>query len=149
METVYLTGFYGVGKTMIGKAIASRKSLPYLDMNAISDPITQGMIVSINPLMVSDEENRHFIKRTGRVIYMRAKADTIMNNIEPYYKELPLFNNDFTVFSVEKQLNIYKPYFEELQNYVIDIDGKDLKELISEGLAIYNYINKVKSHIFV
>ena len=144
-----MTGFYGVGKTMVGKAIASRKSLPYLDINDISDSITQGMIVSINPLMLNDEENRHFIKRTGRVIYMRAKANTIMNNIKAYHKEIPMFSSDFTVFSVEKQLDIYKPYFEELQNYVMDIDGKSLKELISEGLAIYNYINKVKSHILI
>ena len=149
METVYFAGFYGVGKTMIGKAIASRKSLPYLYMDSINNSITQGMIVAVNPILVKDEDNRHIIKRSGRVIYLRAKADTIMKNIESYHNEIPIFKNEFTILSIERYINVYKNYFEELQNYVIDIDGKSLKELISEALAVYNYINKVKSHIFI
>ena len=134
---------------MIGKAIASRKSIPYLHMDSIDKNITQGMVVSVDPVLLNDEENRHKIKRSGRVIYLRAKVDTLYNNLKSYYKDIPIFTNDFTEFSVENNLKKYKPYFEELQNYAIDIDGKNLEELISEALAIYNYINKVKSHIFV
>ncbi len=178
METVYLVGFYGVGKTMIGKAIASRKSLKYLDINnyieekenasikdiyqskgpdyikslekyALKNSITQGMIVSTSAVLVSDEENRHLIKESGRVIYLKASADTIYDNIKNYYKDIPIFNNDYTVLSVENYINVYRPYYEELQNYAIDIDGKSIEELISEALAIYNYINKVKARIFI
>ena len=35
METIYLAGYHGVGKTMVGKLIASRKDIKYLDTDQI------------------------------------------------------------------------------------------------------------------
>ena len=178
METIYIVGFHGVGKTMLGKVLASRKNLKFLDTDLavsekegkelkdiinvhgidyyndlgkyiIKNSVEQGMIVSVGATLVSDEENRHIIKRSGRVIYLRASADTIYRNLQKYYNSIPLFRGDLTVLSVEKHLSTYRPYYEELQNYAIDIDNKNLDVLLSEILAIYNYINKVKSHIFI
>ncbi len=178
METIFFAGFYGVGKSMIGRVLASRKNLSYLDIDTaicekedkqikeiidekgfkyyesvgkyiLNHSITQGMIVSTNATIVNDEENRHLIKKTGRVIYLRARADTIYKNMQKHHEDTPIFNDDFTILQVEKYLDIYKPYYEELQNYVIDVDDRELEDLLSESIAIYNYINKPKSHIFI
>lgn len=178
METIYFTGFHGVGKTMLARVVASRKNMPYLDTDtyisekenkpikiliqekgidyykslekyAIKHSVEQGMIVSLSATLPSDEENRHLIKGSGRVIYLRAKAETIYKNLQKHHEDIPFLTGDFTILQIEKYLNTYKPYYEELQNYAIDIDGKSLDELISESIAIYNYVNKAKSRIFI
>ena len=178
METVYLEGFHGVGKSMLGKVLASRKNLAYLDIDSaivekenrdiktivqesgveyyrnlekyiLKNSITQGMIVSTGAGIVLDEENRHLIKKSGRVVYLRAKASTIYSNIENYHNDIAIFSNNFTVLQVEKYLDMYTSYYEELQNYAIDVDDKSIEELIPEVIAIYNFINKPKAHIYI
>ena len=46
-------------------------------------------------------------------------------------------------------LNEYEKYYDELKNYVIAIDDKNLDTILSETLAIYNYIHKFKCHIYM
>ena len=87
------------------------------------------------------------IKKTGRVIYLKSDVNNIYNNLKDNYSEY--LDNKFSVFTVENDLNIYKPYYEELENYVISVDGKSIDELVSEILAIYNFMNKAKCHIYI
>lgn len=178
METIYLTGYHGVGKTIIGKLLASRKDLKYLDTELdieeqekssteeiknkkgldqynslekyiLKYKINQGMIVSLSSEIPKDEENRHLIKTSGRVIYLRAKPDTIFSNINNDLTKKSRLNSNLSVLTIEKELNELKPYYEELTNYAIDIDNKKLSDVFKEALAIYNYVNKVKCHIFI
>lgn len=176
METVFLVGYYGVGKTVLGKILASRKNLKFLDTNAfieekegknlksiinekgieylkslekytMKNNIIHEMIISTGATLVSDEECRHIIKKTGRVIYLKSDAKNIYNNLKENYSEY--LDNNFSIFTVENELNKYEPYYEELENYVVSIDGKSIDELVSEVLAIYNYMNKAKCHIYI
>lgn len=178
METIYLTGYHGVGKSLIGKLIASRKELKYIDTDLfikekenksieeiistkgidyynnlgkdiLKNNIEQGMIVSISSDMPRDDENRSLVKKSGRVIYLRAKAETICENLKTDYILRPELKNNFSVFTVEKNMNEMKPYYEELANYIIDIDNKKINAVFREALATYNYANKVKCHIFI
>ena len=178
METIYINGFCGVGKTMISKLLSSRKELLNLDVNesveklankkivdifqtdgethfkklekeVIKKQVKQGMIVSLNAKTVNDEENLEIIKRTGRVIYLKAKPETIYNNIKEEYYLTPYFNNDFSVFTIEKQLNELESSYNYAMNYTIDVDNKTINDVFKETLAVYNYINKVKCHIFI
>lgn len=178
METIYLTGFSGVGKSMVGKLLSSRKDLKFLDTDqsiaekenqsitkifeskgedyfrnlekyVIKNSVDQGMIVSIGTYIPKDEENREIIKRSGRVIYLRAKASTICDNLEKEYIERPALKNNFSIFTVEKKLSEMEHYYEELANFVIDVDNKTLSNVFREALAIYNYCNKVKFHIYI
>ena len=107
------------------------------------------MIVSLNAKTVNDEENLEIIKRTGRVIYLKAKPETIYNNIKEEYYLTPYFNNDFSVFTIEKQLNELESSYNYAMNYTIDVDNKTINDVFKETLAVYNYINKVKCHIFI
>ena len=176
METVFLVGYYGVGKSVLGKILASRKNLKFLDTNTyieekegkklkniisekgieylkdlekytIKNKVAHEMIVSTGACLVSDEECRHIIKKTGRVIYLKSDVNNIFNNLKDNYSEY--LDNNFSIFTVEKDLNVYKPYYEELENYVISVDGKSIDELVSEILAIYNFMNKAKCHIYI
>ncbi|MBR4315046.1 MAG: shikimate kinase [Lachnospiraceae bacterium] len=178
METIYLAGYHGVGKSMVGKLIASRKELKYIDTDSLieekenksieeivnlkgidyynnlgkyilKNSIEQGMIVSISSDIPKDEENRKLIKTSGRVIYLRAKAETICENLKTDYAQRPELKNNFSVFTVEKNMNEMKPYYEELANYIIDVDNKKISTVFREALAIYNYANKVKCHIYI
>lgn len=178
METVYLTGYHGVGKSIIGKLLSSRKDLKFLDTDffienkeeksidelitekgrdyyndmqksVLKNNVEQGMIVSLSADIVQDEENIKQIKTSGRVIYLRAKAETICENLKIDYENIYDLKNDFSVFSVEKKMETLKKYYEEVANYIIDIDNKRLNTVFREALAIYNYANKVKCHIFI
>lgn len=178
METIYLAGYHGVGKSMIGKLIASRKELKYIDTDLfieekenksieeiinsngidyynnlakyiLKNSIEQGMIVSVSSDLPKDEENRKLIKTSGRVIYLRAKAETICENLKTDYAQRPELKNNFSVFTVEKKINEMKPYYEELANYIIDVDNKKVSAVFREALAIYNFANKVKCHIYI
>ncbi|MBR0039403.1 MAG: hypothetical protein IJP71_05335 [Lachnospiraceae bacterium] len=178
METIYLAGYHGVGKSMVGKLIASRKELKFIDTDLfiekkenksiedivnlkgidyynslgkyiLKNSIEQGMIVSISSDIPRDEENRKLIKTSGRVIYLRAKSETICENLKTDYVLRPELKNNFSVFTVEKKIDEMKPYYEELANYIIDIDNKKISTVFREALAIYNYANKVKCHIFI
>lgn len=178
METIYLAGYHGVGKSIVGKLIASRKELKFIDTDLLisekenssleeiinskgidyynnlskyilKNNIEQGMIVSISSDMPRDDENRKLIKTSGRVIYLRAKAETICENLKTDYTLRPELKNNFSVFTVEKKMEEMKPYYEELANYIIDIDNKKINTVFREALAIYNYANKVKCHIYI
>lgn len=178
METIYFTGFSGTGKSMIGKMLASRKELEYLDIDdrvekkenksivdifrengeeyfrsvenyVLNNEIKQGSIVSLGGGIIQSIDNRHYIKRTGRVIYLRAKATTIYKNLKEEYAKRPLLKDNFSVFTIEKLLTERKPYYEELANFTIDIDDKKVNEVFKEALAIYNLACKVKCHIYI
>ncbi len=178
METIYLTGFSGVGKSMVGKLLSSRKNLKFLDTDksiiekenqsivsifeskgeehfknlekyVLNNSVEQGMIVSLGTYIPKSEENRIKIKKSGRVIYLRAKASTICDNLEKEYIERPALKNSFSVFTVEKKMSEMEHYYEELANFVIDVDNKTLSAVFKEALAIYNYCNKVKFHIYI
>lgn len=178
METIYITGFSGTGKSMIGKLVASRKELKLLDTNqkieekenkgieeifntdgeehyrnlekyVLKNDVEQGMIVSVGTYIPKDFDNRVQIKQTGRVIYLRAKADTICKNLKEDNIKDPLIKTNFSIFTIEKKMNEMAPYYEELANYIIDIDGKKINEVFKEALAVYNYCNKLKCHIYI
>lgn len=178
MGTIYITGYSGVGKTMIGRLIASRKEAIFLDVNkrivekenktindifldggeeyfkklekeVLKNDIKPGMIISLGANTPKDEENRMLIKKSGKVIYLRAKVDTIYKNIADSYSKRPYLKNNFSILTLEKKLEEMKPYYEELANYVVDIDNKTVNTIFQETLAIYNFDNKVKYHIYI
>ena len=178
METIYLAGYHGVGKTIVGKLLSSRKDLKFLDLDlhieekenksideiinlngleyyhnlgkyVLKNSIEQGMIVSLTVDAVKDEENIKLIKTSGRVIYLRAKADTIYENLKDEYSKRFDLKNNFSILSIDNELKKTKAHYEELANYVIDIDNKKLNDVFKETLAIYNYANKVKCNIYI
>ena len=178
METMYIVGYSGVGKSMIGRLIASRKEVKFLDTNkrivekenksindiiiengeeyfasleknVLKNDVSHGMIVSIGANIPKDFENRAIIKTSGKVIYLRASANTIYENLKESYEKRPYLKGDFSIFTVEKKLDEMKSYYEELANYIIDVDNKNVDKIFKEALAVYNYNNKVKYHIYI
>ena len=110
METFYITGFTSTGKTLIAKLLAARKDIKSLDVkqeiekkenSKISDiyklrgadyivnlekeiltnDVELGSIVALSNFSIKDYETIKHIKRTGRVIYLRASASEIAKNI--------------------------------------------------------------------
>lgn len=178
MGTLYIVGYSGTGKSMIARLIASRKELKFLDTNraivekenksideiviekgeeyfsnlekyVLKNNVTPGMIISVGANAPKDEEIRRMIKRSGKVIYLRATAQSIYKNLIESHKKRPYLKNDFSVLTIENKLKEMRPYYEELANYIVDIDNKNVDTLFKETLAIYNYDNKVKYHIYI
>lgn len=178
MGTIYITGYSGVGKTMIGRLIASRREVPFLDTNKrivekenktindifsdkgeeylkklemeiLKNEVKPGMIITLGAYIPKDDECRKLIKRSGKVIYLRGKADTIYKNLTDSYNKRPYLKNNFSILTLEEKIEKMKPYYEELANYIVDIDNKTVNTIFKESLAIYNFDNKVKYHIYI
>lgn len=178
METIYFTGYSGVGKSIIGNLLASRKNLKFIDIDSVCEKIEkntisnifiekgeeyfrklesrvlysnirQGMIIALGGGIVKDINNRHFIKKTGKVIYLKAKSSTIYKNLLNEYEKRPLLKNNFSTIAIDKILEEREPYYQELANYVINIDNKKIEEVLSEVLAIYHTINKINCRIVI
>ena len=110
------------------RSIISEKGIEYfksLEKYTMQNKIIHEMIVSTGATLVSDEECRHIIKKTGRVIYLKSDIENIYNNLKENYSEY--LDNSFSIFSVDKELSLYKPYYEELENYIITVDGKSIE----------------------
>lgn len=149
METFYITGGPLDIRMMVSKMLASRKCIQFIelseivekecgkklsDMNSTEDRqiviektkealnkiIKDSLIITLNNICISDIEIRHYIKRTGRVIYLRTENE-----------------------------NDTREYNEELSNYYVDIDNKNVEEIFKDILAIYNLVTKIKCHIYI
>ena len=194
METFYITGFTGAGKTLIARLIASRKELPFLDVKQeiekkenkkieeiyklngsqyiadlekeILKKVEDGSIVALGNFAIEDSNVRNSIKRKGRVIYLKATAKEIAKNVINDTDKNPLIDfledkNDIDSISdefndlenienaIEKKLVVYNHYFEELANFTIDVDGRNINDIFREALAIYHMCTKVKCHIYI
>ena len=95
METIFILGFHGAGQSMIAKTLASRKNLKYVEGYKLGMKIEQGTIVSLDAEIPRDEDIIHEIKKTGRVIYLKAKPQTLYHNLLDEYKNIKIFQNNF------------------------------------------------------
>ncbi|MGN1400705.1 MAG: shikimate kinase [Bacillus sp. (in: firmicutes)] len=111
MNTIYLTGFMGSGKSTVGKKLADKLEIPGYDLDAliekrigmaISDAFASrgeeffrkaetevlkelpvsGAIVMTGGGVVLKEENRQWMKENGVVIYLSCDVEEIKKRLE-------------------------------------------------------------------
>lgn len=77
------------------------------------------------------EENREIIKRLGKVIYLKASADTIYERVK-HDTSRPLLQCENPRARIEEMLSERDPIYAGIADVVISVDGKKMKDVVKE-----------------
>ena len=178
METVFLIGYSGCGKSVIGKLLAARKNKNFINTNeyiekkedssileiyekkgetyfrnlekyVLDNVDLNDSIVSLGSGIANDYSNLLKIKQKGKTIFLRATAETLYNNLKEDFIVKPYIKDNYNTQYINELYNKNINSYYELSNYVIDVDNKSINDIFSETLFYYNKINKITCKIFI
>ncbi|HLD75947.1 MAG TPA: shikimate kinase [Candidatus Norongarragalinales archaeon] len=159
-KNILLVGFMGSGKTTVGKALAEKRLMNFLDLDEEFEKYEGKRIVRIfeekgesyfrdreayilkkfskeksaviatGGGIVLREDNRNLLKRLGTRVWLDASSETIYENTR-HQKYRPLLDvQDRKEFIVCK-LNERKPLYEQADVRVV-VDGKTVDQIVEE-----------------
>lgn len=163
MEKIVFTGFYGTGKTIVGKLLAARKNYELIDLEDIKNDYSilnakehfldklndKDKIYTLDNDYIKDYDFRNKIKIKSKIIYLKSSPYTIYNNLEKEYTKHHFSSDNFNESNISKLYNEMEDYYLDMASFTIDIDYKKIENVFSSALAIYNYINRVHCHIYI
>jgi shikimate kinase len=158
MNTLFLTGFMGAGKTTIGRALADELSLTLFDtdelieramkktINAIFEDegelafrnyehkvlqnvSGQSVIVTTGGGIVTREENRQCMKKNGIIIYLHSDPETILERLREDATRPLLRENKKEMIGQLFEARL--PYYLEA-DYVVNTTGKSVNTVVTE-----------------
>ena len=163
-KNIYIIGFMGTGKTSVGKILAQSLNMDFLDLDNVieakeSAKITnifaqkgepyfrkvekevlkeaaqkENLIVACGGGIVIDEDNVNLMKKTGKIICLAAKAETILDRTKGYAHR-PLLNVSDPKVKIEELLNLRAPFYAKA-DYMIDTSNLSIEEVVSKILEI-------------
>lgn len=162
MGHLILVGFMGCGKSKLGKRLAHQMRMPFMDTdkqieleqdtsisrifaehgeeyfrmletNALKALLweREDHVVSTGGGIVVREENREFIRMLGTVIYLKVSPMTVYERLQKDNSR-PLLQGGNQFEKITRMMNQRKHLYEMTADYVIEVDGKSLEELIAE-----------------
>lgn len=150
---VYLVGPMGVGKSTIGRLLASQLDLPFFDSDReiefvtgadipwifdvegekgfrirearMIDTLTQreGIILATGGGAILDANSRHFLHSRGTVVYLRA---SVAQQLERTGKDKnrPLLQTENPLAKIKELIKIREPLYRETAHLIIDTSRK-------------------------
>ena len=178
METVFLVGYKGSQKNIIGQMLSARLSCELIDVTKIVeenekqdiDDIIESRgedyferiieynikniphrdnVVLIGDTNILDNEFIREMKKYGKFIYLKAEPETLYKNILENGEKTKNNKNNLTIESVRENLNKNRYFYEKVANTTIEIDNKKITNIFKEVLGYYNMITKLICHIFI
>ncbi|MFH1505309.1 MAG: shikimate kinase [Candidatus Omnitrophota bacterium] len=164
MKNVYIVGFMGTGKTVVGKLLAQRFSKEFVEMDQMIEAkegmsivdifaekgesyfrrletevlkeisLKQGSIVSCGGGLVCNEENLTLLKKAGVVFCLKASSATIYQRIKKHGHR-PLLNVEDPLKKIEELLAKRACYYNKA-DYSIDTEGIEPPEVVSRIATI-------------
>ena len=177
MESLFLVGYKGSQKNIIGQMLSARLSCELLDVTKLVEEnekqeayeiiesrgddyferITEyniknishkDNIILIGDINISDNEFIREMKRYGKFVYLKAEPETLYKNIIENNEKI-VSDKEITVENIRKDLENNKSFYEKVANTIIEIDNKKITNIFKEVLGYYNMITKLICHIFI
>ena len=172
MRNVFLIGFMGSGKSTIASYLAENYGMEIIDMDqlivgregmAIPDNIAQkgeldfhdvetsllieiqgeqNKVVSCGGGVVLREKNIQAMKKSGQVVLLNAKPETILERVKDDDNR-PLLRGNKNVQFIRDMMEKRQPKYEAAADLVIHTDGKSADEICKEIISNVK-INKVE-----
>ena len=79
------------------------------------------------------EENRNIVKELGKVVYLKASADTIYQRVK-HDTTRPLLQCENPKERIESLIKERDPIYQSVADIVIHVDGKEMKQVVREIL---------------
>lgn len=164
MQSIYLVGFMGTGKTAAGKELAKSLKFEFVDLDdlivrkekrTINDIFNQSgepyfrkvekerlkeitsrknQVVSCGGGIVIDPENIALMKQSGRLIALTARPEVIFERTKKSAHR-PLLNVADPINRIEELLLARKPYYEKAQA-LIDTSDLSVKQVVKNILEL-------------
>lgn len=160
---IVLCGMMGCGKSTVGKCLAKRTGLSYVDTDEsivekygkISDIFAgygeeyfrsletrtvkvlsrqDGLVISTGGGLVLRKENVEALRNGGKIVFLCARVDTLAARLQSD-TERPLLQGTTSLRArLESMLRTRTPIYESVADFVVDVDGKT-PEKISEEIV--------------
>ena len=155
---IFLIGFMGVGKSTVSNALQNTFAMDVVEMDemiakknymSISEIFDlhgeainllkevgneKNKIVSCGGGVAMREVNVQEMRKSGKVILLTAKPETILERVKENH-DRPLLENNKTVEYVSELMEKRRPAYEAAADIVIATDGKSANEICEEIIA--------------
>ncbi|MCM8800940.1 MAG: shikimate kinase [Candidatus Omnitrophica bacterium] len=164
MGNIYLVGFMGTGKTVVGKELAKKKKWRFVDLDELielkekrtiseifakeGEPYfrrkekevlkevakEKKFVVACGGGIVIDKDNIRLMKETGIMICLSASAEVILKRTSGYTHR-PLLNVPDPKRQIELLLKLRAPYYAQADK-IIDTSKLSVKEVVEKVLRL-------------
>ncbi|MDA0578348.1 MAG: shikimate kinase [Verrucomicrobia bacterium] len=166
-KSIVLIGFMGTGKSSVGKALAKRLDLTFLDMDAVIEeregiPISEiftslgeahfraleraltqelaeshGLVIATGGGIVLNPDNARDFSRKGLVVCLQALPETILARVA-HETHRPLLANGDKLTTIRKLLAKRQALYDALP-HEIDTDGLTVDQVAARVIALYRH----------
>lgn len=165
-RNIFLIGFMGCGKSTMAKILSEETGRQLVEMdetievevgmsiNEIFETYGEvhfrdlesqlieriaangGAVVSCGGGAVLREQNREFMRKNGKIIYLSATPETIYEHVK-YSTNRPLLNGNMNVEYITKLMEKRLPIYEAAADEIIVVDGKEKLQIVKEIKALF------------
>lgn len=174
MNSIYLVGFMGTGKTAVGKALAQKKKWNFVDLDelialkekrSIADIFAQDgepyfrrvekrvlkevsreekFVVACGGGIVLDKDNIRIMQETGVILCLAASPEVILERTSGGLTHRPLLNVSDPKKQIDLLLKLRAPYYAQADK-TIDTSKISAKEVVDKIIKIIFGKRKTKT----
>jgi len=160
-QNIYLIGMMGSGKTVTGKALADRLNYKFVDLDGeiqakegrsipeifdgsgetyfrdVESSVLEHFskqskqVIATGGGIVLREENVRRMKITGKVVLLKATAESLWQRVR-YSKERPLLNKPNPFGALKQILNDRESFYDKACHFSVLTDGKIAEDVASD-----------------
>jgi shikimate kinase len=165
-DVIYLTGFMGAGKSTVGPILANTLGWDYYDLDSVIENMEgikvkeifkskgeeyfrqqereilqkistrHNVIISLGGGTMASEENLTFLKKTGRIFYLKASQEAIFRRLK-YKRDRPALQIDGNFPGTKEELmELIKKLLNEREKFYLLSDHIILTDNVPVGKTV-------------
>ncbi|MDD5044404.1 MAG: shikimate kinase [Candidatus Omnitrophica bacterium] len=162
MENIYLVGFMGTGKSVVGKALALKLKTAFLDLDSLIEEKEkrkivdifaregeayfrklekeglkelsrkQGLVVACGGGIVLDKDNIELMRSSGKMVCLSARPEIILKRVGGH-KHRPLLNVEDKEKKIKEILDARQPLY-ALAHICVDTSDSSVEQVLARVL---------------